>query len=80
MKKFGNYLSNPPGAGNEIQLTDAIASLMNQEQVDAFYMTGMSHDCGSKLGYMNAFFEFSLRVSEMVMIFRTGYLVGNTFG
>lgn len=50
-----------PGAGNEIQLTDAIASLINQEQVDAFYMTGKSHDCGSKIGYMKAFVEYGLR-------------------
>ncbi len=51
----------PPGAGDEIQLTDAIASLIQQEEVDAFYMTGKSHDCGSKLGYMQAFVEYSLR-------------------
>jgi UTP--glucose-1-phosphate uridylyltransferase len=51
----------PPGAGDEIQLTDAIASLMNQEQVDAFYMTGKSHDCGSKIGYMKAFVEYGVR-------------------
>ena len=50
-----------PGAGDEIQLTDAIASLMKTEQVDAFYMTGKSHDCGSKLGYMQAFVEYGLR-------------------
>jgi len=50
----------PPGAGDEIQLTDAIASLIEQEQVDAFYMTGKSHDCGSKLGYMKAFVEYGL--------------------
>ncbi len=50
-----------PGAGGEIQLTDAIAKLIEQEEVDAFYMTGKSHDCGSKLGYMKAFVEYSLR-------------------
>ncbi len=50
-----------PGAGDEIQLTDAIAKLMQQEKVDAFYMIGKSHDCGSKLGYMQAFVEYSLR-------------------
>ena len=50
-----------PGAGDEIQLTDAIAKLIQQEQVDAFCMTGKSHDCGSKLGYMQAFVEYSLR-------------------
>ena len=51
----------PPGAGNEIQLTDAIASLMKVETVEAFHMKGKSHDCGSKLGYMNAFVEYGLR-------------------
>ncbi|MDK2776142.1 MAG: UTP--glucose-1-phosphate uridylyltransferase GalU [Pseudomonadota bacterium] len=50
-----------PGAGNEIQLTDAIADLMKKEQVNAFYMTGKSHDCGGKLGYMKAFVEYSMR-------------------
>ncbi len=54
-------IETTPGAGNEIQLTDAIAKLIQQEQVDAFYMTGKSHDCGSKLGYMKAFVEYSLR-------------------
>lgn len=51
----------PPGAGGEVQLTDAIASLMNIEQVDAYYMKGKSHDCGSKLGYMKANVEYALR-------------------
>lgn len=50
----------PPGAGDEIQLKDAIAALMRAEQVDAFYMTGKRHDCGSKLGYMQVFVEYSL--------------------
>lgn len=50
-----------PGAGDEIQLTDAIADLMKIETVEAFHMTGKSHDCGSKLGYINAFVEYGLR-------------------
>jgi len=55
----------PPGAGNEIQLTDAIASLMKLETVEAFHMTGKSHDCGSKLGYMMANVEYGLRHDEL---------------
>jgi len=51
----------PPGAGDEIQLTDGIFALMKQEPVNAFYMTGKSHDCGGKLGYMKAFVEYSMR-------------------
>ncbi|MGL4386327.1 UTP--glucose-1-phosphate uridylyltransferase GalU [Snodgrassella alvi] len=50
-----------PGAGGEIQLTDAIAALMQQEAVDAFVIQGYSHDCGDKLGYMKTFIEYSLR-------------------
>ena len=55
----------PPGAGGEIQLTDAISSLMKVEQVDAYYMKGKSHDCGSKLGYMKANVEYALRHSSL---------------
>jgi UTP--glucose-1-phosphate uridylyltransferase len=51
----------PPGAGDEIQLTDAIASLMKEEPVNAFYMTGKSNDCGSKLGYMKANLEYGIK-------------------
>jgi len=55
----------PPGAGDEIQLTDAIASLMKIETVEAFHMTGKSHDCGSKLGYMKANVEYGLRHPDL---------------
>ena len=55
----------PPGAGDEVQLTDAISTLMKTEQVDAYYMKGVSHDCGSKLGYMTANVEYALRHPEL---------------
>lgn len=55
----------PPGAGDEIQLTDAIDALMEHEQVDAYYMKGKSHDCGSKLGYMKANVEYAMRHPEL---------------
>lgn len=55
----------PPGAGGEVQLTDAIASLMKVEQVDAYYMKGISHDCGSKIGYMKANVHYALRHPEL---------------
>ncbi len=61
----------PPGAGDEIQLTDAIASLMKIEPVEAFHMTGISHDCGSKLGYMKANVEYGLRHPELKERFTT---------
>jgi UTP--glucose-1-phosphate uridylyltransferase len=60
----------PPGAGDEIQLTDAIAMLMEKETVEAFHMSGKSHDCGSKLGYMKANVEYGLRHPELAEEFR----------
>ena len=51
----------PLGAGDEIQLTDAIAMLMEKQPVNAYMMKGKSHDCGSKLGYMKANVEYALR-------------------
>ncbi|MDG4953635.1 UTP--glucose-1-phosphate uridylyltransferase GalU [Actinobacillus equuli] len=51
----------PVGVGDEIQLTDAIDMLVEQETVEAFHMTGRTFDCGDKLGYMQAFTEYSLR-------------------
>lgn len=51
----------PLGAGDEIQLTDAIAILMKEQAVHAYHIKGRSHDCGNKLGYMKAFVEFGLR-------------------
>ena len=61
----------PPGAGDEIQLTDAIAMLMEKEIVEAFHMTGESHDCGSKLGYMKANVVYGLRHPDLADDFRT---------
>ncbi|MGV6809666.1 MAG: UTP--glucose-1-phosphate uridylyltransferase GalU [bacterium] len=51
----------PAGAGDEIQLTDSIAMLMASESVNAFRMTGKSHDCGSKRNYMYANVEYGIR-------------------
>lgn len=51
----------PVGAGNEIQLTDAMAMLLKQQAVNAYYMKGRSHDCGNKLGYAQAFVEHAMR-------------------
>jgi UTP--glucose-1-phosphate uridylyltransferase len=55
----------PPGAGGEVQLTDAIATLMEVETVEAYSMIGKSHDCGSKAGYMLANLEYGLRHPEV---------------
>ena len=42
------------GAGGEIQLTDGIAALMQEEQVLAYRYHGKRYDCGSKIGYLEA--------------------------
>jgi len=50
-----------PGRGGEIQLTDAIAALLEEERVLAMDIGGRRYDCGSKLGYLQATVEFGLR-------------------
>lgn len=54
-----------PGAGGEVQLTDAIADLMESQPVAAYAMEGKSHDCGNKLGYAQAFVEHAMAHPEM---------------
>lgn len=55
----------PVGAGNEIQLTDAMAMLLQDKPVNAYYMKGKSHDCGNKMGYAKAFVEHALRHPQL---------------
>jgi len=50
----------PRGAGGEIQLTDAIQRLMQDESVLAYRFEGKRYDCGSKLGYLQATIEYAL--------------------
>jgi UTP--glucose-1-phosphate uridylyltransferase len=53
-----------PGAGGEIQLTDAISALLARERVLAVRLPGKRFDCGSKLGYLQATLEYGLRHPE----------------
>ncbi|MCJ8161545.1 UTP--glucose-1-phosphate uridylyltransferase GalU [Acinetobacter zhairhuonensis] len=50
----------PKGAGNEIQLTDAIAMLQRTDLVEAYRMKGETFDCGSKLGYLKAVLHYGI--------------------
>lgn len=59
------------GAGGEIQLTDAIAQLLKQEQVLAYEFKGKRFDCGSKLGYLEATVEYALKHPELAEDFRS---------
>jgi UTP--glucose-1-phosphate uridylyltransferase len=58
------------GAGGEIQLTDGIASLLEDEAVYALPFSGVRYDCGSKLGYLRATVEYGLRHPELGPTFR----------
>ena len=53
------------GAGGEIQLTDGIAALLDDEPVYAFRFAGKRYDCGSKLGYLEATVEYGLKHPEL---------------
>lgn len=53
------------GAGGEIQLTDAIAELLKEEDVLAYEFEGKRYDCGSKLGYLTATVEYALKHPEL---------------
>jgi len=53
------------GAGGEIQLTDAIARLLNEEQVLAYQFKGKRYDCGSKLGYLIATVDYALQHPDL---------------
>jgi UTP--glucose-1-phosphate uridylyltransferase len=53
-----------PGKGGEIQLTDAIAGLLTEEQVLAYQFDGTRYDCGSKLGYLKATIAYAMNHPE----------------
>jgi len=67
---FDKLQSTQKGAGGEIQLTDAIASLLQDEQVLAYEFLGKRYDCGSKLGYLEATVEYALKHEELSDDFR----------
>jgi UTP--glucose-1-phosphate uridylyltransferase len=60
-KIFNCLEETPRGAGNEIQLTDAISMLLAHEIVNAYEFEGTRYDCGSKLGYMQASIQYALK-------------------
>lgn len=53
-----------PGAGGEIQLTDAMAEYLNEGTLQAFYMQGKTYDCGNKTGYLQANLVYGLQNPE----------------
>ncbi len=85
MGVVGRYLLTPsifrhlhalrPGAGGELQLTDAIAQLLQSEAVLSCQFSGKRYDCGTKQGYLQATVEFALQHPEVAEEF-LGFLRG----
>ena len=62
---FHHLEKTQKGAGGEIQLTDAIADLLTEDQVYAYEFEGTRYDCGSKLGYLQASVELGMKHHEI---------------
>ena len=62
---FGLLESQGKGAGGEIQLTDAMARLMEVQSFYAYEYEGQDYDCGSKLGYFEAVLGYALANEEI---------------
>jgi len=58
------------GAGGEIQLTDAISSLLKIERVNSFRFAGRRYDCGNKLGFLEATVHLALEREDLSGPFR----------
>jgi UTP--glucose-1-phosphate uridylyltransferase len=77
---IGRYILTPrifemienlkPGAGGELQLTDAIKALLQYEKVYGFSYEGKRHDAGDKLGFLKATVEFALKRDDLGPPFR----------
>jgi UTP--glucose-1-phosphate uridylyltransferase len=77
---IGRYILTPrifemietlePGAGGELQLTDAIKALLKYEKVYGFHYEGKRHDAGDKLGFLKATVEFALKRDDLGPPFR----------
>jgi len=62
---FHHLRSMPSGAGGEIQLTDGISRLLDDEKVLAYEFEGRRYDCGNKLGYLEATVELGVKHAEV---------------
>ncbi|HHW30902.1 MAG TPA: UTP--glucose-1-phosphate uridylyltransferase GalU [Clostridiaceae bacterium] len=64
--KIFEYLENAePGKGGEIQLTDALRSLLKDEEMYAYNFIGKRYDVGNKLGFLEANVEFALKREDL---------------
>ena len=70
-KIFDKLESTPRGAGGEIQLTDAIEALMEEQAVYGYEFEGTRYDCGTTMGWLKASVELALERPELNPEFRT---------
>ena len=68
---FSILETTPPGAGNELQLTDAMKTLSQTEGMIGVDFTGKRYDMGNKLGVLQANVEVALKHPELGDAFRT---------
>jgi UTP--glucose-1-phosphate uridylyltransferase len=59
-----------PGAGGELQLTDALKKLLQHEKIYGFVFTGKRHDAGDKLGFLEATVEYALQREDLGPAFK----------
>ncbi|MCA1590058.1 MAG: UTP--glucose-1-phosphate uridylyltransferase, partial [Acidobacteria bacterium] len=77
---IGRYIFTPdifsaiertkPGAGGEIQITDAMRNLLKERPIYALKLDGIRHDAGDKLGFLIATVEFALKRNDLGPEFR----------
>jgi UTP--glucose-1-phosphate uridylyltransferase len=68
---FGELRRVPAGSGGEIQLTDGIAALLDEEVVMACRFDGVRYDCGDKLGYLKANVAYAVKHPALGMAFKS---------
>ena len=59
------WTQTPLGAGGELQLTDGLRLLLQQEKVYGYVFEGTRHDAGDKLGFLKATVEFALKRPDL---------------
>jgi UTP--glucose-1-phosphate uridylyltransferase len=67
---FQELAATRPGTGGEIQLTDALYSLLQKQPVYGYVFEGKRHDAGSKLGFLQATVEMALKRPDLAREFR----------
>jgi UTP--glucose-1-phosphate uridylyltransferase len=67
---FKELATTQPGAGHEIQLTDALKRLLRKEPIHGYLFEGKRYDAGDKLGFLKATVEMALKRKDLGQPFR----------